>query len=98
MVKLKKIGGLWFLRAGRLQVSFCITKPQAKPARERGYVRKIEIKPGQFVYAYTPEQAQAYWRQADRNGMKLPGTESGPFTPAQVAAHRAWLDAMSQGN
>jgi hypothetical protein len=97
MIKLKKIGGLWFLRAGRLQVSFCITKPQAKPARDRGYVRKIEIKPGQFVYAYTPEQAQAYWRQAERNGMKGPGAVSYAFTPSQAAAHRAWLDTMGRG-
>lgn len=64
MLNLKKIGGLWFLRIGRLRVSFCIAKHQPEPQREIGYFRVIETKPGVFMHAYTPEQAAAYTRIA----------------------------------
>ena len=46
----RKIGGLRFIRLGRLQLSFCIVRKKPVP----------RILPGRFYPAYTPAQAAAY--------------------------------------
>lgn len=55
-IRARKVGGIWFLRLGRLQFSFCLCREvKAAPAK-----RKVEAGlPGRVTYM-TPAQAAAY--------------------------------------
>jgi hypothetical protein len=65
MISYRKIGGLRFLRIGRLQISWCVTKPkteQDRVAEMQRAVKRYELaRAGRRWFSSKPQQRRAFF-------------------------------------